>query len=861
MIYADVDAAVIVPVNVVALTDSTDFDTQETAVVYNQAGMALFWNFTTTAGVVTQTAVTPTTAGVYDWTNLGGAMYTMEIPASGGGSINNASEGVGYFSGKATGVLSWRGPDIVFRAAAINNTMIDGSTGPNTVVPPTEAQMNARTIVSADYFDPAVDAVANVTLTDTTTNLTNQTVAAGGTLFKALDGVTTTTVGTEAGTVANIAALDGVIHSYEDSGGTTTFYYTRTLAVNEVGSEFLWDGYVQSNGDTCTVQAYDWVQAQFTTIGTITGFNGTTILERTFPITADMTGTGADVGKVRIQFTSATATLVATDRCWVGFASVAAEAQIFASGVAQSGGNNTIQIASGDVIADDDYIRAKVLIIGGTGSTPKQEAIITSSVASTDTLTVTPAWQTNPDSTSVYEVIPAQAHSTVRNGGYDNEAVYFKTGGDTGTQKGVDGTSTNPVGDEADAYTIMAQENITRLVIEPGSTFTLPSDSSGKQFEGSGYTLILNGQELGDSTVTRAAIVTGVAVDTGVGLGPNFTECGIGSVTLPPCTGLTCGFFGTLTLGSEGNFTFGASSEVFDASLTVDYGSGRNASQFFLTAWAGGLVEIQNAGAGTGSYTFEMNGNGSLEVNANCSATTEVTLRGAINRNADVTGITYVELANSGTSGNAYTDLGGMSTGMKAEVNAEADTANTDYGANTVVPMTAATSQTEHDATQSAIAGQNDIAATDIVSAGAITTLSGAVVNVDTVDVTTTNTDMVGTDDAALASVATEARLAELDAANLPADVDTLITNVPDVISLAAINAEVDTAFTTQVADSVAADGSRPTREQALYMINQMLMEFAISGTTLTVKKPDGSTTLMSFTLDDATNPTSITRT
>ena len=39
-------------------------------------------------------------------------------------------------------------------------------------------------------------------------------------------------------------------------------------------------------------------------------------------------------------------------------------------------------------------------------------------------------------------------------------------------------------------------------------------------------------------------------------------------------------------------------------------------------------------------------------------------------------------------------------------------------------------------------------AATDIVSAGAITTLAGAVANVDLVDVTTTNTDMVGTDGA-----------------------------------------------------------------------------------------------------------------
>lgn len=72
----------------------------------------------------------------------------------------------------------------------------------------------------------------------------------------------------------------------------------------------------------------------------------------------------------------------------------------------------------------------------------------------------------------------------------------------------------------------------------------------------------------------------------------------------------------------------------------------------------------------------------------------------------------------------------------------------------------------------------NDIASTDIVSAGAITTLSGAIVNVDTVDVCATNTDMRGTNNAALASVCTESRLAELGASNMPLDLDTLTTLV-----------------------------------------------------------------------------------
>jgi len=76
----------------------------------------------------------------------------------------------------------------------------------------------------------------------------------------------------------------------------------------------------------------------------------------------------------------------------------------------------------------------------------------------------------------------------------------------------------------------------------------------------------------------------------------------------------------------------------------------------------------------------------------------------------------------------------------------------------------------------------------------------------------------------------------------------------------AEINTEVDTAFTTQMPDSVAAHEAIPTREQALYMIVQILSEMAVSSTTMTVKKVDGSTSLMTFTLSDATNPTSITR-
>jgi len=124
-IYMDVDIAIAsIPVNSAALIDDGDFKTREEGVTYDQAGMDLLWNFTTTAGVTTQTAVTPTTAGVHDWTDLGNAMYALEIPAS-AGTINNDTEGSGFFTGFATGVLPWRGPEVIFRAAGLNALMID----------------------------------------------------------------------------------------------------------------------------------------------------------------------------------------------------------------------------------------------------------------------------------------------------------------------------------------------------------------------------------------------------------------------------------------------------------------------------------------------------------------------------------------------------------------------------------------------------------------------------------------------------------------------------------------------------------------------------------------------------------------
>jgi hypothetical protein len=86
------------------------------------------------------------------------------------------------------------------------------------------------------------------------------------------------------------------------------------------------------------------------------------------------------------------------------------------------------------------------------------------------------------------------------------------------------------------------------------------------------------------------------------------------------------------------------------------------------------------------------------------------------------------------------------------------------------------------------------------------------------------------------------------------------VTTNSDKTGYSLSNGGVDALFTRQLTESYAADGAAPTVAQALMLIQQMLGDFAITGTTLTVKRVDGSTSAATFTLNDGTTPTSITR-
>ena len=86
-------------------------------------------------------------------------------------------------------------------------------------------------------------------------------------------------------------------------------------------------------------------------------------------------------------------------------------------------------------------------------------------------------------------------------------------------------------------------------------------------------------------------------------------------------------------------------------------------------------------------------------------------------------------------------------------------------------------------------------------------------------------------------------------------------TFAADAIGSTALAASaVSEIWTTALTESYAADGATFTGAQGLYMMWALAAEKAITTTTLTANQLDGATPAMTFSLSDATSPTSITR-
>ena len=172
-------------------------------------------------------------------------------------------------------------------------------------------------------------------------------------------------------------------------------------------------------------------------------------------------------------------------------------------------------------------------------------------------------------------------------------------------------------------------------------------------------------------------------------------------------------------------------------------------------------------------------------------------------------------------------------------------------------------------ASQASVDGLNDVSAADVY----------------THFTTAANADAFKADVSSLASQASVDGLNDLSAADVTAAVPTAVEIRSEIDSnstlLAAILADTDELqsddvpgliaalndisvadlLTTPMVESYAADGVAPTLTQAILLTLQHMSESSVVGTTKTVKRLDGSTDAATFTLDDASDPSSITRT
>lgn len=117
---------------------------------------------------------------------------------------------------------------------------------------------------------------------------------------------------------------------------------------------------------------------------------------------------------------------------------------------------------------------------------------------------------------------------------------------------------------------------------------------------------------------------------------------------------------------------------------------------------------------------------------------------------------------------------------------------------------------------------------------------------------------------AANAITATAIADGAIDAGAIAADAITAAKIAADAIAEIqnglATSSALSSLLTTALSESYAANGSPASAAQLLYAVHQMLMAFAIGGTTISVKQLDGTTQAFAVTLDDATSPTSAIR-
>lgn len=214
--------------------------------------------------------------------------------------------------------------------------------------------------LSGDNFPARQDEVRNIAATSAAVNDT-------------FDSRTITT-GSGAGGVTNTKALDGTYDALSDTAGVLDFYYQADVSDMAgglgVGVVVLWQGYLAGIANTLKVYAYNWVTVAFEQVGTLIGVPTAVISAEEWELTSAHTGTGGNVGLVRIRFQSSflSAATLNTDRIIIGVSAIPPTVAAIQSGLATSAALATVQ-------ADTDDIQTRIPAALTAGGNMKADAL------------------------------------------------------------------------------------------------------------------------------------------------------------------------------------------------------------------------------------------------------------------------------------------------------------------------------------------------------------------------------------------------------------------------------------------------------------------------------------------------------
>lgn len=650
--WLDIDIAVTVFVNILQLTDDTDFKTIEEAIAYDAAGMDLNWNFQTTGGIISQINVTPTTGGIYDWTHVGNGMYKMEIPASGGGSINNDAEGFGFFSGFVTGILPFRGPTYGFRAVVLNNSLINGGA----FLPVNMTQLANGTQSAADLrdfadggYDPITNKVQGVVLVDTTTTNTDM-VTEPPTAVQNREEMDSNS--TELAKIGTIPALDGAGQTIgaafaklaDDNAGADFDATTDSLqAIRDRGDAAWITG--GGGGITDIINIQPLIPFSIDLANTVTYRFGLMLINslNDLPSTAEITPGTISIDRKAIGGTSWSS--IVSDAAMLEIAGLVYYDEVLDNGSGYVEGDS-IRVTIKNVkvtVAANDYE-----IIGATGrifyTSIRQTMIGTDNAALASALSThdgkLDTAQTDLDTltgadgatlaTNQGNYAPSKAgdlmglaDDAITPSKYNNPAAVIPYQGgiwvdsaasNTNTVVGVDGLPSNPVSTLIAARTLADAIGLKKYFITNGSALTLAATHESWEFVGLDRSSILNlgSQDLDNSVFINLSLAG--------------TQGGTGFIKLDRCTltsllslrpwAVSCCIAGNITILTGAMLTFDQCFSGVPGSGTPELTFTAGVTTLNFRHYSGGL-EVKSM---TSDHTMSFETDGQLIVNSNCTS-------------------------------------------------------------------------------------------------------------------------------------------------------------------------------------------------------------------------------------------------